>query len=60
MTKPIAENQNGNHPPKGDGIPDGVEKPIKPAGASDPKPDPKSKDGNVDEDGRGRLTRGKP
>jgi hypothetical protein len=60
MNKAIPKDQNGSHPPKGDGIPDGVEKPIKPAGATDPKPDPKSKDGNVEEDGRGRLTREQP
>jgi hypothetical protein len=57
MSKTSQEDQNGYHPPKGDGIPDGVEKPIEPAGANRPDPKPKNKDGDVEEEAHGRLSR---
>lgn len=48
--------ENGkDHLLKGDGIPDGVVKLIKPAGANRPDPKPKSKDGNVEKIRRGWL-----
>jgi len=60
MSKQIKSGENGkDHPPVGDGIPDGLQKPSTPAGVKRPSPKPKSKDGDVEEDGRGRLTRGK-
>ncbi|MBB5358635.1 hypothetical protein HDE76_001851 [Rhodanobacter sp. ANJX3] len=58
MSKKILPGENGkDHPPKGDGIPDGVVKPIKPAGANRPGTKPKSKDGNVEKVGRCGLSR---
>jgi len=58
MSKKILPGENGkDHPPKGDGLPDGVVKPIEPAGANRPDSKPKNKDGNVEKDVRGRLSR---
>jgi hypothetical protein len=67
MNKQIQPDENGKgRPPAGDGIPDGEQAPSRPAGAVKPVPrqniekqpaEDESKDGEVEEDGRGRLTR---
>ena len=68
MSKNIPPNENGSHPPAGDGLPDGPPAPSRPVGAPKRVPgqdidkknaEHESKDGDVEEDGRGRLTREK-